>query len=104
MVYYRQHQIGQLVPSHFVGEVGFICNEPRSATVVAETDMVLMKIDSDSFQRLPDRVRSAIKDKIISGLTQRVAQLNERLIELDEIVPAPRLLPIDEDIQLHRQS
>ncbi len=64
LVYHRHHQIGQIeCPSQFVGEVGFICNEPRSATVIAETDMVLMKIDSDSFQQLPDRVRSAIKDK-----------------------------------------
>lgn len=100
LVYHRHHQIGQLIASQFVGEVGFICNEPRSATVVAGSDMVLMKIDSDSFQQLPDRVRSAIKDKIISGLTHRVAQLSERLIELDGVLPAPRLLSIDEEIQL----
>ncbi|WP_127023652.1 cyclic nucleotide-binding domain-containing protein [Rheinheimera mangrovi] len=99
LVYHRQHQIGQLMPSQFVGEVGFICNEPRSATVIAETDMVLMKIDSDSFLRLPDRVQSAIKDKIIFGLTQRVAQLSERLIELDGVLPEPRLPSIDEEIQ-----
>lgn len=100
-VYHRQHQIGTLVSSQFVGEVGFICNEPRSATVIADTDMVLMKIDSESFQQLPDRVRSAIKDKIIFGLTQRVAQLSERLIELEGELPVPHLPTVEESIQLH---
>jgi CRP/FNR family transcriptional regulator, cyclic AMP receptor protein len=99
-VFHRHHQIGQLLPSQFVGEVGFICNEPRSATVIAETDMVLMRIDSESFQRLPDRVRSAIKDKIIFGLTQRVAQLSERLIELEGVLPIPLLSAVDQAIQL----
>ena len=92
------------MPSQFVGEVGFICNEPRSATVIAETDMLLMKIDNDSFQQLPDRVRSAIKDKIIFGLTQRAGQLSERLIELDALLSLPRLLSIDEEIQWSNQS
>lgn len=103
LVFHRHHQIGQLMPSQFVGEVGFICNEPRSATVLAETDMVLMKIDSDSFLQLPERVRSAIKDKIIFGLTQRVAQLSERLIELEGVLPVPRLLSVDQEIQLSQE-
>lgn len=103
-VFHRHHQIGTLVSSQFVGEVGFICNEPRSATVIAETDMVLMKIDSESFRQLPDRVRSAIKDKIIFGLTERVAQLSERLIELEGELPLPRVPSVADDIQLSSEG
>ncbi|MBY0420005.1 MAG: cyclic nucleotide-binding domain-containing protein [Pararheinheimera sp.] len=103
-VYHRHHQIGQLSAGQFVGEVGFICNEPRSATVLAETDMVLMKIDSDSFQRLPERVRSAVKDKIIFGLTQRVAQLSERVIALEGVLPLPSLSSAGQGIQLSEEG
>jgi len=83
----RGHKIGELISGQFIGEVGFICSEPRSATVSAGTDIALMLINSEDFRRLPARIRESIKDRIISGLVERVSGMNNNTIRYeDEIV------------------
>ncbi|NVK23666.1 MAG: cyclic nucleotide-binding domain-containing protein [Gammaproteobacteria bacterium] len=73
-------------PGHFIGEVGFICNEARSATVTAKTDIIAMRITRDLFDLLPIRVRESIKQKIINGLVERVTTQNSKIIDLEERV------------------
>lgn len=88
-VSHRAHKIGELIPGQFIGEVGFICKEPRSATVTASTDIALMLINAEDFRRLPARIRESIKDRIISGLVERVSGMNDNTIryedEIDEL-------------------
>lgn len=88
-VHHKGKIIGNLHPGQFIGEVGFICKEPRSATVIAKENMVVMLINSDDFRKLPSRVRESIKDKIISGLVERVTKMNTNTIryedEIDEL-------------------
>ncbi len=85
-VLHRGHLIGKLVPGQFIGEVGFICKEPRSATVRSVEEMVVMKLDYDAFRKLPVRIRESIKDKIIAGLVERINGQNDKVIESqDEI-------------------
>ena len=83
-VSHRAHKIGELVPGQFIGEVGFICKEPRSATVTASTDIALMLINAEDFRRLPSRIRESIKDRIISGLVERVSGMNDNIIRYDD--------------------
>ena len=66
----------------FIGEVGFICNEERSATVTAKTDILSMRISQEIFISLPMAIRERIKDKIIKGLTKRIKSQNQLLISL----------------------
>ena len=73
-------------PGDFIGEVGFICNEPRSASVTALTDIIAMRITRDLFDLLPIKVRESIKQKIINGLVVRVAKQNSKIISLEEEV------------------
>lgn len=83
-VTHRGRDVGELVPGQFIGEVGFICKEPRSASVSATEEMVVMKIDYDAFRKLPVRIRESIKDKIISGLVDRTVSLNDKYIKQEE--------------------
>lgn len=85
-VHHKGKTIGTLQPGQFIGEVGFICKEPRSATVVALEDMVVMLINSDDFRKLPSRVRESIKDKIISGLVDRVTKMNTNTIRYEDAI------------------
>lgn len=73
-------------PGHFIGEVGFICNEPRSASVKANTDLIAMRITRDLFDMLPIKVRETVKQKIINGLVDRVSKQNVKIIDLEEKV------------------
>lgn len=82
-VCYKETEVAHLDPPQFIGEMGFICQEPRIATVVAEADALTMKLDRENFNNLPIHIREAIKDKIISGLVSRLAQVNQRIVELE---------------------
>lgn len=65
----------------FVGETGFMGNNARSASVVAETNIIALKFTRKTFQILPIRVREMIKDHIIEGLVARVEQLNKKVVK-----------------------
>ena len=72
----------QVGPPQFIGEVGFICKEARIATVIADEDVKVMRLDATNFARLPAKIREAIKDKIIAGLVSRLLRVNETLLAL----------------------
>ncbi len=80
-VAFKGQQVGTLKPGDFIGEVGFICNEPRSASVSAVSDMVVVLIRDEEFRRLPSRIRESIKDKIISGLMERLSLMNQQNLD-----------------------
>ena len=71
--------VADVEAGQFVGEVAFILREPRTATVMAATDMILLKIDAENFVKLPIRAREIMKDKIIEGLEHRIAHMNDEI-------------------------
>lgn len=78
-VYLNGQELARLYPPQFVGEVGFICNEPRIASVVAKEQVMAMRLDASSFAKLPITIRERIKDKIIAGLVNRLSEGNQTL-------------------------
>lgn len=66
---------------NFVGETGFMGNNTRSASVVAQSDIIALKFNRKTFQVLPIRVREIIKDHIIQGLVDRVEELNIKIVK-----------------------
>lgn len=71
--------VGHLEAGDFVGEVAFITREPRTASVIATEDLILLRVDADKFHKLPGRIREMIKDQIIVGLEKRLNKQNEEL-------------------------
>ena len=82
----NSQRVAEASSGDFIGEVGFICNEARSATVTAKTDIIAMRITRDLFDLLPIKVRESIKQKIINGLVERVTSQNTRILDLEEKV------------------
>lgn len=82
MVMHKGQLLAKVLPPQFIGEVGFICDEPRIATVIAEDNVMAMKVDKHNFLKLPSTIREAIKDKIISGLVSRLKEVNSSLADL----------------------
>lgn len=75
--------VGVLKPGYFIGEGAFINNNPRSASVVAETPMVLIRLDQESLLRFPSSIREKIKDQIIEGMANRIADMNAKYLSVD---------------------
>jgi len=83
--------IATVGPGHFIGEVGFICNETRSASVTTIKDVIAMRISRELFEQLPIRVREIIKNKIITGMANRITKQNNKIVELEEKINASKV-------------
>lgn len=82
MVMHKGQLLAKVTPPQFIGEVGFICDEPRIATVIAKDKVMAMKVDKHNFLKLPTSIRETIKDKIIQGLVARLKKVNSSLADL----------------------
>jgi CRP-like cAMP-binding protein len=71
--------VAEVEPGQVFGEVAFILNEKRSASVIASEDVVVMLIDHKTLKLMPVTLRDKIKDKLIGGLVHRVEELNSKL-------------------------
>ena len=77
-VYDRKNNfIREMKGGSFLGEIGFILKEARTATVIAHEDSILMRITQQEMLRFPAGMKDKIKDKIIEGLAARVLSLNK---------------------------
>jgi CRP/FNR family transcriptional regulator, cyclic AMP receptor protein len=63
--------IASLRPGDFFGEIALIDGRPRTATVVAAEDLVLLRIARDAFLRLIDE-QPATRHGVLMALTQRI--------------------------------
>jgi CRP-like cAMP-binding protein len=60
------------------GEMSLLDNEPRSATITADTDMVLFVVDSRSFWGLCEEA-PAVARKIMKAISQRLRRVEKAL-------------------------
>lgn len=68
--------IAKLHPGDVIGEVTFITDRPRSASVVALRQTLLFRCSRVALQKLPPSAREKIKDQIIAKLIDRLYAKN----------------------------
>lgn len=66
----------QLRPGDFFGEMSLLDGEPRSATIVATTDLRLLSVDRAHFWQLLDQNPELIR-RILTVLSRRVRRLEQ---------------------------
>ena len=69
---------GELHPGDFFGEMSLLDGEPRSATIVATTDVRLLVVDRLHFWRLLDETPDLIR-RMLTMLSRRVRRLEQTL-------------------------
>ena len=74
-------QMATVGPNRFVGELGVFTDMPRTATVIARTDIVVARIEQHSLMRLSAEYPS-IAVAIIRELGGRLARMNRSLAHL----------------------
>ena len=77
------HEVARLGPGDFFGEMSLMTGEKRSATVIAETDVVTYRLDKPAFEDLV-AARPEIADAVADLLGDRRVTLDQARTELDE--------------------
>ena len=73
------HEIARLGPGDFFGELSLVAGIPRTATVTADTDMVVNALNRREFAALLDGSPDLAK-KILVGAVRRLADLEDRVV------------------------
>lgn len=87
-VLYNDIKISEIIPINTIGEMGFIENEQRSATVVTNQPSILVVFDKEKFDNFlnEDRAVSEIICKnVIHTLSDRIKKSNELLEQLTKL-------------------
>jgi CRP-like cAMP-binding protein len=66
----------QLQPGDFFGEMSLLDGEPRSATIVAATEVRLLVVDRTHFWRLLEQMPDLVR-RILTILSRRVRRLEQ---------------------------
>ncbi len=69
----------QLKAGEIIGEISFLTNEPRTASVVATVKSSALVVDQPLLDKLPASMREKLKDQIILKMAQRLNRMNNRL-------------------------
>ena len=59
-------EVYQYKPGDYFGELALLKNEPRAASVIAKTDLVVMKLDRNSFKRMIGPLDDILKRNLAS--------------------------------------
>jgi len=72
-----EHELARLSEGEFFGEMSLLTGEPRSATIVASTDVECYRLDAEAFRNLLAR-RPDLADKVAAALSERRSALQAR--------------------------
>jgi CRP/FNR family transcriptional regulator, cyclic AMP receptor protein len=64
-------KLRELVPGDFFGEMAFLSPAPRTATVTARTDMLVMVLDSRAMGSVVER-EPAVARKLLAAMAERI--------------------------------
>lgn len=62
------------------GEIAFITGEERTADIIAMEQVIVLKIDRSTFDRLDVTIREKIKDNFIAKLIERLDRMNNAFV------------------------
>jgi CRP-like cAMP-binding protein len=86
-VYIAGEFVTALGPGAMVGEMALVDHRPRTASVLARTDLVLVTFDTAAFQRLLDRSPNA-RQRVMALLESRLSENAVRNVDRGPVDPS----------------
>lgn len=71
--------VGLIIPGEFFGEMSLFTGEKRSATVIADTDSVVLEITKEALKRILDK-----KPELIEGFGEIIAERQSRNLKIKD--------------------
>ncbi|MBF0422384.1 MAG: cyclic nucleotide-binding domain-containing protein [Magnetococcales bacterium] len=78
------HHITYLSTGSIFGEISFITHQPRMTNVVALGDVIVVRIDKKSVDRIDLKLQLKIKDSLIETLISRIGEMNRMMVDKDQ--------------------
>ena len=78
-------RLATLEPETIFGEISMVLQQPRSATVVAEGETQVVRVDGDRFEELCDADNIAVfkmAHNVLEMLAKRQSDMNQHLLDL----------------------
>jgi CRP/FNR family cyclic AMP-dependent transcriptional regulator len=72
-------KVATLGPGNYFGELSLLDHQPRSATVVSDTDMVLLVLDQRRFNGLLDEMPT-LAHKLLAAMARRIREADARAV------------------------
>lgn len=74
--------VGVLKPGSVFGEMSLLGKRPRSTTIIAEEDVVVLKLLTENLEKMPPAIASKFKDQFIKVLIRRLDDMNKTMARL----------------------
>lgn len=74
--------ISKLSPGAVFGEMSFLTKKPRYSNVIADEEVMVMKMDDEFFRKVKPEIKDKIKDYLIEILINRLDTMNESLSKI----------------------
>jgi CRP-like cAMP-binding protein len=78
----EQEALGVIKAGEFIGEGSFIKKRRKSAAAKALTDSIVLCMDQDTLNGLPNAIKNKFKDSIIEGMAKRIMYLSDEIQHL----------------------
>ena len=75
----KEVTIAKLKAGAIFGEIAYIAKRTRIASVIADGDVIALKIDTKNIDHLKSAIPTKLKDKLINILVNRLETMNEQV-------------------------
>ena len=74
--------IATIQPGDFFGEIAFLTKGPRTATITAEGELIVIRVDDLMLEQLAPVTREKFKDNIIRCLIERLRYMEDMVMNV----------------------
>lgn len=80
-------KIAELNPGAVFGEISLLSEHPRTTNIVADTEVLVLKIDPDFLKRVGPELECKVKDQLIKVLVLKLNRMNQSILDLKRRIP-----------------
>lgn len=79
---HKEVMLAQLNAGDFFGELSLLPRKPRSTTIIAKSEVITWKIDSQSLKSLELGIQNKIQFKVVQLMVKRLDDMNKKYIKV----------------------